>query len=551
MNESRTIQSEFRKFGENVSVLGVPRIFKSQATVVRVCWLIAVLASSALLLWQLSAVFIIYYSYPVSTSFEEGRDSPVFPDVTVCNLNLVAVDEVFEMHKLSDYKRQLGSVINSTNVTMADLLTLYGLTDSGNWTKDDLLRFFQSDLFSAYSSNFPMNDEDNLFGTNTNQNLIADVVYYDLNWSPTGGWLINNEIEPIWSAEYFKCYTLKIPDKEIAKTTPEMSVIMYINDFVNSVDKDGYYHRYTEKSYATGVRLVVHPPGTIPILSRGISIGPGTETTIKVDSTQRTRLHYPYSGADCTDQIFLPYSNVNLYGYENCQDVCMQQLVVDSCHCLYSGLRFTDQQVQQTNSTICGNVSWIGEANMTKAMKDFQCIYNLNVDFDICNKICLFPCEETYYEYSESTAPWPQISQHLLFYNRYIRDSSLYENKFDVYANISSLENETEIIDRLKNLHLIQDNFLSVNVVMNKRYVYLMTDKAQMTWEVMLSSIGGCLSFWLGVTIMTLVEVVEFFFTLGSICYQNRKSKNRVMDINWDDSLCDCGQLIYKLIHGC
>ena len=171
---------------------------------------------------------------------------------------------------------------------------------------------------------------------------------------------------------------------------------------------------------------------------------------------------------------------------------------------------------------------------MPKAVNDIQCTFDLNFDQHMCDRMCLFPCKETYYEYGGDTAPWPQIQQQLPFYNSYIRRGGdiLDVDKFKAYEDIFPLENDTEIIDRLKNLHLIQDNFLSVNVVMNSRYVYLMTDKALLTWEAMLSSIVGCLSLWLGVTVMTLVEVAEFFFTLGSICYQNRKSKNRVIDVN-------------------
>ena len=531
MDELSTIRSEFRKFGETVSVRGVPRIFKSQAIFVKSCWLIAVLASSGLLIWQLSAVFAKYTSYPVSTSFEEGRDWPVFPDVTVCNLNPEAVNKEYENYTLSDYKRKVHSIIEN-NVTMADLLSNSWIFGDYNWTGNDVLQYVRSDAFpsTTYLLNFPMNVDNK---NSSNQNLIVDNYYYGWKWDEV--YRSFGNIEPISSAEYYRCYTLRVLDKERAKRIRTMNVILYINDSVNYVGKDDYYTPDIYASGATGVRLVVHPPGTIPILSSGISIGPGTETTIKVDSTQRTRLHYPYSKSDCTDQTFLPYSNGDLYGYENCQSVCLQQQVVDSCHCLSSSYKYTDQQVQQTNSTICGNVSWIGEVNLLKALKDLQCISNVKIEFDKCDRMCLFPCKETYYEYSGSTAPWPHISLHIAFYNNYIRNKSLDVNEFRAYRVISTLENYTEIVDRLKNLHLIQDNFLVVNVVMNSRYVYLLTDKAQMTWEVMLSSIGGCLSLWLGVTVMTFVEVVEFLFTLGSICYQNRKSKNRVMDFNCDD----------------
>ena len=328
MDESNIFRSEFRKFGETVSVRGVPRIFKSQATFVRVCWLIAVLASSALLLWQLSKVFIKYYSYPISTSFEEGRDLPVFPDVTVCNLNPDAVDEESEMYTLSDYTRELGSIIK-TNVTMADLLTYYWGTNDDNSTDLYILTTFQLELLSssAYLSNFPMNVDNK---TSSEPNLIKSTAIR--GWKVTGSYDDSaTQIEPIWGAEYSRCYTLRVLDPEIAKTIRAMNIILYINNFVNSVDKDGYYVPYFQQSQATGVRLVVHPPGTKPILRSGISIGPGTETTIKVDSTQRTRLHYPYSETGCTDQRFLPYSNVHLYDYENCQSVCLQQQFVDSC----------------------------------------------------------------------------------------------------------------------------------------------------------------------------------------------------------------------------
>ena len=131
-----------------MSVRGVPRILKSQATFVRVCWLIAVLASSALLLWQLSEVFVKYYSYPVSTSFEEGRDLPVFPDVTVCNLNPEAVDEESKMYTLSDYKRKFRSIIKTDDAKANLISTYYSWPNSDNETNDYILNDFQAALLT-------------------------------------------------------------------------------------------------------------------------------------------------------------------------------------------------------------------------------------------------------------------------------------------------------------------------------------------------------------------------------------------------------------------
>ena len=69
-----------------------------------------------------------------------------------------------------------------------------------------------------------------------------------------------------------------------------------------------------------------------------------------------------------------------------------------------------------------------------------------------------------------------------------------------------------EINQLLSDVKLIERNFLKINVIMDNYNPYVLTDKPAMTWETLLSAIGGCLSLWLGVTIMTFVEVAEFVF---------------------------------------
>ena len=86
MDKSSKLKIEILRFGETVSVRGVPRIFKSNVRFLQIFWLIAVLASSAILGWQLLTVVIKYLGCPVSTTISNTRDLPPFPDVTICNL---------------------------------------------------------------------------------------------------------------------------------------------------------------------------------------------------------------------------------------------------------------------------------------------------------------------------------------------------------------------------------------------------------------------------------------------------------------------------------
>ena len=82
------ITVEGRKFLETTTIRGVQRIVKSKSRVLFIFWLLAVLVAAALLIWQLSMVFIRYFKYPVNTLYVQSQDgqSTTFPDITICNL---------------------------------------------------------------------------------------------------------------------------------------------------------------------------------------------------------------------------------------------------------------------------------------------------------------------------------------------------------------------------------------------------------------------------------------------------------------------------------
>jgi len=58
---------------------------------------------------------------------------------------------------------------------------------------------------------------------------------------------------------------------------------------------------------STGMRVMIHAPGTIPDMKLGISVSPGIRTTIAIDQTIRTQQPAPYS--NCTTTA--TYGSVN------------------------------------------------------------------------------------------------------------------------------------------------------------------------------------------------------------------------------------------------
>lgn len=80
------VKNELGKFGETMIVRGVPRVFKCCDKVLRVVWIVALIASLSLTMWQLDKVFVKYLSFGAKTSVKEVFNDIVFPQMTVCNL---------------------------------------------------------------------------------------------------------------------------------------------------------------------------------------------------------------------------------------------------------------------------------------------------------------------------------------------------------------------------------------------------------------------------------------------------------------------------------
>ena len=205
--------------------------------------------------------------------------------------------------------------------------------------------------------------------------------------------------------------------------------------------------------------------------------------------------------------------------------------MVDACGCLSTAFPFTPQQRLQTNGTVCGNLSMLENASsllIAKGFSDYLCTIQTELNLVDCEYKCKSQCEEMDYDMTVTTAPWPHISSHLAFFLSFA-DDPLFSSRseFDIYHMILDQffanDNDTEIIRMLESVNLIEKNFLQVNIFFEGYTSLILKDVPSLTADKMMGLIGGGLSLWLGVTIMTLIEVVEFVFTLFDIYFNKKK----------------------------
>ena len=107
---------------------------------------------------------------------------------------------------------------------------------------------------------------------------------------------------------------------------------------------------------------------------------------------------------------------------------------------------------------------------------------------------------------------WPHDSHKLAFYDLYIRDY-LHEPEFDVYDkayNMAFVDGDVaSAMDLVRQTNVIDKNFLKLNIVTeNKKLLY--TSRRILSVETVMGTVGGILNLWVGITFITLVELIEF-----------------------------------------
>jgi len=112
-----------------------------------------------------------------------------------------------------------------------------------------------------------------------------------------------------------------------------LTAIIYLDNLWPPVDVNQAFHANILHSLATGARVAVHAPDTLPFMRRGVTVSPGIETTIEVTDVRRVRLSQPWGS--CVNEKFLVTPEQDddegvRYTSESCSVICKQ----DQVNCL-------------------------------------------------------------------------------------------------------------------------------------------------------------------------------------------------------------------------
>ena len=537
MEESLRI--ELKKFGETTSVRGVPRAFKTQDKILRVVWIVALIVSISMTIWQLEKVFTKYFGYQTVSTVQEVFDKAYFPWVTVCSLSPPS-DTMFADLKWTQYIAEVEEMKANYMPVIAQA------AKEQKMSTDYLVNFLNTlESPSGYIANLPLPRHYNTSGGGTT--FIVDCNYYDWQLNLYGSGSINcrGTVSMVWDPNYFRCYSFRPPD-EFRSGIRALTAFFYVNDFSTDINK--YFSTNVQLSQATGIKVSVHANSTGAKIEVGERIGPGTETLVHVAQTRHTRMPEPYGS--CTGVLLYQSMEVRegdtVYTSDTCFGLCMQELFVQACHCLAGYLPFNQSQAAISSYTLCYNQSLIynstlgNQQEFSAFAKRAMCMYNMisAVSDQIQNCDCPEPCSEWTYDVRAVGSPWPHRSFQLAFYDDYIKKNpDIYGNHFDIYQNISDLVGnvtDEDIMNLIDDAQLIENNFVRIDVLFDSYSSLELAEVPAMTVELLASNIGGTLSLWMGLTTIALIEIIELLYNLLVAIYRSRR-QTIVVDLTKED----------------
>lgn len=483
MNEM-SIQAKFKdtfiEWCQSSTAHAIPNIARNKNKYIKIFWLICFLTSSSYCCYSLVESLLDFLEYKTSISTETFQEMPsIFPAVSICSLNS------FDSKKAADL---IKTTLNNLN----------GSTFSKVNPNRPIDFVLANKIFSQASltNNMNLTSQRRQFGYELHESILGCWFGYEMCSKNDFAWFYDNV--------YGNCYTFNKGILDNHSTTDLLKVSTSGVDFGLQLELFmGKPKDQLLTEYNIGAIVLVHNQTKTPVLSsRRIMVTTGFETDVAITRHFISKLDFPYS--NCVKDVskasgispvlvdhILDKLNAS-YDQEYCFLLCLQKMIIDECNCTNGKLPpYGDQPMCLTSSKI---------SCMFKTVQDFS---NRSLR-DECLVYCPLECDSVEYDVSTSIARYPNyyyktlLAQHLAI-------------------NGSGIEFED-----------INNAVLKVNVFYRTLKYQVTTEIPSITNEQFFSNVGGILGLYLGISVLSIIEVFELIAQLFEIFF---KTKNKVNNI--------------------
>lgn len=459
---------------------GLPSVVRVKGWFLKAIWLCCFIASLTYCVISIVKALKDFLDYPTQISTYKVLEIPTkFPAVTFCNSK--SLDKV----KAQNY---IDAVLKNSDGTEKIPLE--------NYPDDSYSYVLSNQYFVNYAvafDNVNINDQiRRYFGFDISQMLISCQFNYAICNA--------TDFDYFFSPLYGNCYTFNKASskrvKEVSLGGPSYGLLMEF--FVGDPDTQD------RLEFSDGIFVNIHNQSILPNLnSERILVPVGFDTALNVKRKFTSRLPKPYGNCldDTSNQSsfssfyfdFIVKTKSIPYTQKYCFELCVQNLIVKNCGCANFVLPFLNE-----SSTVCIETDQIDQIECSrKVINDFESIANE------CKDACPLECNTIDYEVSSSSLSYPSS-----YYQNLLANNSIIKSSGISYDNIPKAVLRLNVFYDTPQYELIEEN------------IAISTDQ-------FISNLGGTLGLYLGLSLLSLAEIIELFFILIHLYLKHDLEKQR------------------------
>ncbi|XP_069139079.1 acid-sensing ion channel 1A-like [Argopecten irradians] len=468
--------------------------------------------------WQLTELIKKFYTYPTTTNLIlNSNGSMIFPAVTFCNSNPVKK-----------------SLLNYTGADIQNIITAADTTPAPkvrDWNSVDQNETFYDSFDDDTTVNLEFSREyaalDDSIKTAAGhqiEDMLVSCTFKGRSCSPSN-------FSHFVHYKYGNCYTfnsgLNLTVAETEKTGPLYGLTMELyleqDEYVGSLAPDA------------GIRLTIHNQTAMPFPEEnGINLAPGFKTGIALKLTEIIRSKPPHG--ECKDYTQAENLINNAwaeegelrvqYSFVACQKTCYQKSLIQYCGCCSLDYPCTGEAFTTVLSAYPDGVDWCLYSNDTQIECEAAVLLKYEKSELPCSSSCVPPCDETEFTTEVSMSAWPSNEYLDPAINHFRSSSSA------LFTSISTAQTKSA------KREFMDENGIKVEVYYRYLNYEVIHTEASYEVENLLSDIGGQLGLWIGLSIVSLFEIIEIISDLIMIAFLKLcRKKNDVNTIKIDGEI--------------
>ena len=256
-----------------------------------------------------------------------------------------------------------------------------------------------------------------------------------------------------------------------------------------------------------------------------------TQIAYQIDT--KKILNVPYG--KCLDEndegsVISMFNQKYQYTEEVCRTHCATSAIFNACGCIHvetsKGVVLGDIQAHAARGNACLSF----RRNTSELMEKYLCLQDVMQSADViqsCYNSCPIRCKVNQYSTTVSSVKWPRKTQYNAIYESIIANKT-FAWRYASLKKDCSRENCT-LTERLEQQDLIKSNFAKVNIFLKNDRHITSEEKPKTTFSVLTSQLGATLNLWCGITVVILIEFVEYIILI--FLEKARLRSNSVTDI--------------------